>query len=118
MPETRAVESVHLGALAQLSVQGEEPLDLVLLEVRLPREGVHQLGLLLPDDLADLGHPAEALFRTASFAFFQCCERQGRQPTPLRDQYETDGMAELFASVVNVGKGPAFQHSFGRTSQN
>ena len=65
MPESRAVETVHLGALAQLSVQREEPLHLVLLEVGLPSEGVHQLGLLLPDDLADLGHPAEVLFWTA-----------------------------------------------------
>ena len=56
MPETCAVESVHLGALAQLSVQREEPLDLVLLKVRLAREGVDQLGLLLPNYLADFRH--------------------------------------------------------------
>ena len=58
MPETRAVEAVHLGALAQLSVEREEPLHLVLIEVRLPCEGIHQLGLLLPDNLADFGHSA------------------------------------------------------------
>ena len=90
MPETCAVESVHLGALAQLSVQRKEPLDLILLEVGLPCEGVHQLGLLLPDDLAYLGHSAEVRFWTAygsspaavSECFLQCCER-----TPLRDRY-------------------------------
>ena len=56
MPETRSVESVDLGPLAELAVEREEPLDLVLLEVRLPREGVHQLGLLLPNYFADLRH--------------------------------------------------------------
>ena len=56
VPEARPVEPIHLGALAELAVQAEEPLDLVLLKVRLAREGVDQLGLLLPNYLADFRH--------------------------------------------------------------
>ena len=58
MPEMCAVETVHLSTLAQLSVEREEPLHLVLIEVRLPCEGFNQLGLLLRDNLAVLGHSA------------------------------------------------------------
>ena len=60
MPETRSVESVDLGPLAELAVEREEPLDLVQLEVRLAREGVHQLGLLFPNYFADFRHPPGA----------------------------------------------------------
>ena len=58
MPEACKVQLVHLGTLAQLSVVREEPLHLVLVEVRLPREGFDQLGLPLRDNLAVLGHSA------------------------------------------------------------
>ena len=58
MPETCKVQLVHLGTLAQLSVEREEPLHLVLVEVRLPCEDLNQLGLPLRDNLAFLGHSA------------------------------------------------------------
>ena len=58
MPETCKVQLVHLGTLAQLLVEREEPLHLVLVEVRLPCEDLNQLGLPLRDNLAFLGHSA------------------------------------------------------------
>ena len=72
MPETGSVESVHLGPLAQLAVQREEPLDLVLLEVRFPRESVHQLGLLFPDNFAYFRHsPGDCALQASSSSVAQ-----------------------------------------------